>query len=65
MTGGLGPTNDDLTKQTLASLFQQQNGDHPEIREKIVAYFKERGREMSSNPTSGRPMYPRPVPLNQ
>jgi nicotinamide-nucleotide amidase len=46
MTGGLGPTNDDITKQTLASYFNSKMVTHPEILEKITAYFKERGREM-------------------
>jgi len=46
MTGGLGPTNDDITKQTLASYFNSKMVTHPEILEKITAYFRERGRPM-------------------
>lgn len=46
MTGGLGPTKDDLTKQTLAEYFESPMVTVPEVREKITAYFKERGRTM-------------------
>ena len=46
MTGGLGPTSDDITKQTLAAYFDSKMVTHPEIHEKITAYFKERGRSM-------------------
>jgi competence/damage-inducible protein CinA-like protein len=46
MTGGLGPTRDDLTKQTLATYFKSKMVTHPEILEKITAFFKERGRTM-------------------
>jgi len=46
MTGGLGPTRDDITKQTLAGYFKSKMVTHPEILAKITAYFKERGREM-------------------
>ena len=46
MTGGLGPTKDDLTKQTLASYFNSKMITHPEVLEKITAFFEERGRTM-------------------
>ncbi len=46
MTGGLGPTNDDLTKQALAEYFDSPMITVPEVREKIVAFFKERGRTL-------------------
>jgi len=46
MTGGLGPTTDDITKPTLAAYFNSKLVTHPEIAEKITAYFKERGRSM-------------------
>jgi len=46
MTGGLGPTRDDLTKQTLAAYFNSKMHTHPEVLEKITTYFKERGRSM-------------------
>jgi competence/damage-inducible protein CinA-like protein len=46
MTGGLGPTKDDLTKQTLAEYFESSMVTVPEVTEKITAYFKRTGRTM-------------------
>ncbi len=46
MTGGLGPTSDDITKPTLAKYFNSQMVTHPEIRDRITTYFKERGRSI-------------------
>ncbi|MEN8229337.1 MAG: competence/damage-inducible protein A [Bacteroidota bacterium] len=46
MTGGLGPTKDDLTKQTLADYFDSEMITHQEVLEKITAFFRERGRTM-------------------
>jgi len=46
MTGGLGPTSDDITKQTLADYFNSKMVMLPEVLERITAYFKEVGRSM-------------------
>ena len=46
MTGGLGPTSDDITKQTLADYFNSKMVTQPEVLERITAYFKEVGRSM-------------------
>jgi nicotinamide-nucleotide amidase len=46
MTGGLGPTKDDITKLTLASYFSSKMVTHPEVLERITAFFRERGRSM-------------------
>lgn len=46
MTGGLGPTKDDLTKQTLATYFNSKMVTHTGVLNRITAYFKERGRTM-------------------
>jgi len=46
MTGGLGPTTDDITKQTLAAYFDSEMVTHPEVLDKITAFFRERGRSM-------------------
>ncbi|RLA39436.1 MAG: competence/damage-inducible protein A [Gammaproteobacteria bacterium] len=46
MTGGLGPTKDDMTKQTLAEYFNSKMITHPEVQEKIISYFRDRGRSM-------------------
>ena len=46
MTGGLGPTKDDITKLTLANYFDSRMITHPEVLARITAFFKERGRTM-------------------
>jgi nicotinamide-nucleotide amidase len=46
MTGGLGPTKDDITKQALADYFGSKMVTHPEVLERITRYFKTRGRNM-------------------
>jgi nicotinamide-nucleotide amidase len=46
MTGGLGPTGDDITKQTLAVYFGSKMVTNPVVLERITAFFKERGRTM-------------------
>ena len=46
MTGGLGPTSDDITKQTLADYFNSKMVIQPEVLERITAYFKKVGRSM-------------------
>lgn len=51
MTGGLGPTKDDLTKETLADYFGCTMVTVPEVLEKITAFFKERGRTMIESNT--------------
>ncbi|MDN3203524.1 competence/damage-inducible protein A [Algoriphagus sediminis] len=47
ITGGLGPTNDDLTKPLLAEYFNTEIVEFPEAVEAITAFFKSRGREMT------------------
>lgn len=48
-TGGLGPTYDDLTKETVAECFGKKLARHLPSYEKICSYFKDRGRDMSPN----------------
>ena len=45
MTGGLGPTKDDLTKQTLANYFGSEMVFRDDVWEHIVQLFKGFGRE--------------------
>ncbi len=45
-TGGLGPTRDDLTKETIASVFGFEMIRNEEVYGKIVAFFLKIGREM-------------------
>jgi nicotinamide-nucleotide amidase len=46
MTGGLGPTTDDITKQTLAAYYNCKMVTHPDVLERITRFFKDRGRSM-------------------
>lgn len=47
MTGGLGPTHDDVTKKTIAELFGRKLKSFPEITDKLRAYFEQRGLPLS------------------
>ena len=46
-TGGLGPTPDDLTHETIADFFGVTLEEHPEIIEDIARKYALRGRQMS------------------
>jgi len=46
MTGGLGPTNDDITKSTLCQYFDTSLEINEEVLAHVKAFFDARGREM-------------------
>jgi len=46
MTGGLGPTKDDITKYTLCEYFNSELEINEEVLERVRGYFESRGREM-------------------
>ncbi|MDY3619300.1 competence/damage-inducible protein A [Agathobaculum sp.] len=48
-TGGLGPTLDDLTKETLAEVFGRKMALHEPSLERIKGFFANIGREMTKN----------------
>ena len=48
-SGGLGPTYDDLTKETVASYFGREMEMHEPSLEAIKAYFARTGRVMTKN----------------
>lgn len=48
-TGGLGPTCDDLTKQTLAECFGKKLILHPDIADGLREWFARRGQVMTEN----------------
>jgi nicotinamide-nucleotide amidase len=48
-TGGLGPTEDDLTREGVAKVFQRSLVFQPHLMEQIEAIFKRRGFRMAEN----------------
>ena len=46
LTGGLGPTNDDITKSTLCEFFDSELVLNKQVLEKIEAYFNSRSLKM-------------------
>ena len=48
-TGGLGPTEDDLTKETISEFFGRKLQEHPEELEIIRNWFESQGRVMAQN----------------
>lgn len=48
-TGGLGPTLDDLTKETLAAVFGKKMELHQPSYDRLVDFFNQIGREMTPN----------------
>jgi len=45
ITGGLGPTKDDITKEALCTFFNTKLVRHPEIEAGITAFFESIGRD--------------------
>ncbi|WP_100487740.1 competence/damage-inducible protein A [Sporolactobacillus pectinivorans] len=48
-TGGLGPTKDDLTKETVAKLLGRKLVTNQQAMDSLLDYFKATGREMTEN----------------
>lgn len=49
LTGGLGPTQDDLTKETAAKVFGRALERHPELEAELLSWFEKRGFSMTEN----------------
>lgn len=47
ITGGLGPTKDDVTKKTLCDYFNCGLTFHEEIKDRLEAFFRSRNRELN------------------
>ena len=54
-TGGLGPTQDDLTKESICAYYHLSLVERPEVLERISSYFKRMKREMK--PTNKKQAY--------
>ncbi|MFI3317228.1 MAG: competence/damage-inducible protein A [Rikenellaceae bacterium] len=48
VTGGLGPTKDDITKQTIAEIFDSKMVFHPKISKHIEGLLEKRGIEFNA-----------------
>jgi len=48
VTGGLGPTPDDVTREALAELAGVELVEKPELRAELEAFFERRGRKMTA-----------------
>ncbi len=46
ITGGLGPTKDDITKKTLCKYFQTELEINQEVLQRVKSFFESRGKEM-------------------
>lgn len=49
ISGGLGPTQDDLTKETVAEAFGLSLTEDENTRRRIAQYFEKRGMELTDN----------------
>ncbi|MBQ5782877.1 MAG: competence/damage-inducible protein A, partial [Oscillospiraceae bacterium] len=48
-SGGLGPTDDDLTKQTVAAVYNDSLVHNQQIEDRIRLHFERMGRQMTDN----------------
>ncbi len=58
MTGGLGPTKDDITKSTLVEMFDCQLVFHQEVYDLIAAYFQKINRPIPVESVRNQAMLP-------
>ncbi len=48
-TGGLGPTQDDVTREAISAMLGEEMTVHPELEADLRAYFARRGRPMTDS----------------
>lgn len=49
LSGGLGPTQDDITKETAAKVFELELKMDENSKQRIISYFENRNRKMTDN----------------
>lgn len=49
ITGGLGPTQGDITREVIAALIREKMAIDPSLRRELTAFFRGRGIEMPAN----------------
>ena len=66
-TGGLGPTQDDLTKETIAKAMGDTIIQHPQCLHDLIANYERAGREMTENnlKQANMPSTAEPLPNDQ
>ncbi len=62
-TGGLGPTEDDLTREAIANLVGEEMAVDGALEQWVRTFFRNRGREMSLNNLKQATLIPSAKPL--
>ena len=62
-TGGLGPTQGDITREAISGLLAETMKVDPTLRETLTKFFAERGLEMSSNNLKQATLIPSAKPI--
>ncbi len=63
ITGGLGPTQGDITREVVAGLLGEKTTIDPALREELTAFFRGRGIEMPDNNLQQATIIPSAVAL--
>ena len=64
VTGGLGPTQGDITREVIAGLLGEKMAIDPALRKELTAFFKGRGIEMPDNNLKQAMLIPSAVALH-
>jgi nicotinamide-nucleotide amidase len=64
ITGGLGPTQGDITREVVAALLGETMSIDPALRKELTAFFKDRGIEMPANNLKQATLIPSAVALH-
>jgi nicotinamide-nucleotide amidase len=64
ITGGLGPTQGDITREVVAALLGETMAIDPALKKELTAFFKDRGIEMPENNLKQATLIPSAVALH-